>query len=93
MSAGASVPSWGSKFQNKYARFQGVINWFPGHMAKTARQVRETIKKVDLVIEVRDARVSFFISSSPFSSLLVFSLTLSSVLPQGKDIVIISKEQ
>lgn len=34
-----------------------VINWFPGHMAKAARIIKETLKKVDTVIEVRDARV------------------------------------
>lgn len=33
------------------------INWFPGHMAKALREVKNKISKVDLVIEVRDARV------------------------------------
>lgn len=32
------------------------IQWFPGHMAKTKRLINENIKKVDLVIEVLDAR-------------------------------------
>jgi ribosome biogenesis GTPase A len=34
------------------------INWFPGHMAKAIRQVKNKIKLVDLIIEVRDARVA-----------------------------------
>ena len=34
------------------------INWFPGHMAKAIRQVKEKIKLVDLILEVRDARVA-----------------------------------
>lgn len=35
------------------------INWFPGHMAKALRQVKESLKKVDMVIETCDARVPF----------------------------------
>lgn len=33
------------------------INWFPGHMAKTRREIKENLKFVDLVIEIRDARI------------------------------------
>ena len=33
------------------------INWFPGHMAKTERQMQKSISLVDLVIEVVDARI------------------------------------
>lgn len=33
------------------------INWFPGHMAKARRQIREIIPKIDVVIEVLDARI------------------------------------
>ncbi len=33
------------------------IQWFPGHMAKALRQIREQLKLVDLVIEVLDARI------------------------------------
>lgn len=33
------------------------INWYPGHMAKTKREIREIIKTVDIVIEVVDARI------------------------------------
>lgn len=32
------------------------INWFPGHMAKARRQISESLKQVDLVVEVLDAR-------------------------------------
>jgi hypothetical protein len=34
-----------------------AINWFPGHMASATKAIRESIKLVDLVLEVRDARV------------------------------------
>ncbi|WP_244833186.1 ribosome biogenesis GTPase YlqF [Clostridium sp. BJN0001] len=34
-----------------------AINWFPGHMRKTQREIRENLKLVDAVIEIRDARI------------------------------------
>lgn len=34
-----------------------AINWFPGHMAKTKREIKENLKLVDAVIEMRDARI------------------------------------
>ncbi len=33
------------------------INWFPGHMAKTRRQITEDLKMIDVVIELLDARI------------------------------------
>ena len=33
------------------------INWYPGHMAKTRRQIAEDIKFVDVVIELLDSRI------------------------------------
>ena len=33
------------------------INWYPGHMAKTKRQIMEDVKLVDIVIELLDARI------------------------------------
>ena len=33
------------------------INWFPGHMAKTRRLIQEHLKLVDVVVEIRDARI------------------------------------
>lgn len=35
-----------------------AINWFPGHMAKTRREIKENLKLVDAVIEIRDARIA-----------------------------------
>lgn len=34
-----------------------AINWYPGHMAKARRQMEEQLKLVDIVIELRDARI------------------------------------
>ena len=36
----------------------GKINWFPGHMKKTQREIKENLKLVDAVIEIRDARIA-----------------------------------
>lgn len=33
------------------------INWYPGHMAKALRKMRESLRAVDFVIEVADARI------------------------------------
>ena len=34
-----------------------IVHWFPGHMAKATRMITEYIKKVDVVIELIDARI------------------------------------
>ncbi len=34
-----------------------TIQWYPGHIAKAENQLSKNLKKVDLVIEVRDARI------------------------------------
>ncbi len=33
------------------------IQWFPGHMAKTRRQIEEKLKLIDVVVEILDARI------------------------------------
>ena len=33
------------------------INWYPGHMAKTKKQLIEDLKLIDIVVEVVDARI------------------------------------
>ena len=40
------------------------INWFPGHMAKTKREIKEQLNLIDIVYEVIDARM-------PKSSMIV----------------------
>ena len=39
--------------------YQSVINWYPGHMAKARRQLSEMISRVDLMIELCDARLPY----------------------------------
>ena len=36
-----------------------VIQWFPGHMAKTRRLIAENLKNVDIIIEILDARIPY----------------------------------
>lgn len=38
---------------------QYQIQWFPGHMAKTRRLMQENLKLIDIVIELRDARIPY----------------------------------
>ena len=33
------------------------LNWYPGHMAKARREIEESIKLVDVIIEIVDARI------------------------------------
>ena len=44
---------------NANPRGAPIISWYPGHIAKAERELTEYIKKVDVVIEVRDARIPY----------------------------------
>lgn len=43
------------KDENSYHKIN--INWYPGHMAKTKKQIAEDLKLIDIVLEVIDARI------------------------------------
>ena len=55
-----------------------VIQWFPGHMAKATREVKEKLKLVDIVFELVDARC-------PLSS---HNMYLDEVVKDKKKIII-----
>ncbi len=38
---------------------KSVINWYPGHMAKTKRLINENINNIDVVYELVDARIPY----------------------------------
>lgn len=62
-----------SKAANELLRsfnFDGVVNWFPGHMAKALRQMQQRLTSADVVIEVRDARVPMSSYNSAFESII-----------------------
>lgn len=50
----------------------GSINWFPGHMAAATRAIRDRLKVSDLVIEVRDARVTLSLSLARSTCVIVY---------------------
>ena len=35
------------------------IHWYPGHMHKASKQIKETLPTVDLIIEILDARIPY----------------------------------
>ena len=35
----------------------GTIQWFPGHMARTRRKIKESLSLVDVTVEILDARI------------------------------------
>ena len=55
-------------------RFKDVnpqeINWFPGHMYKAEKQLQQKLKRVDAVLELRDARIPFASANLEFEKLL-----------------------
>lgn len=46
-----------AKEQEEKVFHKTSINWYPGHMAKTKRQIKENIDLIDIVYEVIDARI------------------------------------
>ena len=57
------------------------INWYPGHMAKTKKQIIQDLKIIDVVVEVLDARI-------PLSS---HNPDLDDVLKNKKRVVLLNK--
>ena len=52
------IPTWVPDEQEENAYSRPVIQWYPGHIAKAERQLSETLKAVDVVVEVRDGRAA-----------------------------------
>lgn len=46
-----------AKEQEEKVFHKTSINWFPGHMAKAKREIKEKIDLIDIVFEVIDARI------------------------------------
>lgn len=38
-------------------KIEGAVNWYPGHMAKSLRQMTQELGKVDVVLMILDARI------------------------------------
>ena len=46
------------------------INWYPGHMAKAKKLIQENLKLVDMVVEIRDARIPLSSANPDFEELM-----------------------
>ena len=46
------------------------INWYPGHMAKTKREIKEKIDLIDIVFEVIDARIPYSSKNEDINSII-----------------------
>ncbi|MBA1333834.1 MAG: Ribosome biogenesis GTPase A [Firmicutes bacterium] len=57
------------------------IQWYPGHMAKTLRIIKEHLKLVEIVLEMLDARIPLS-SSNP---------ELGKMIPPGKRLIAMNK--
>ena len=67
--------------ENKNIDKTNNINWYPGHMAKAKREIKEKLDYIDIVYEVIDARM-------PISSKII---DLDELIGNKKRIVIITK--
>ena len=66
---------------NKEISSKTNINWYPGHMAKTRREIIEDLKIIDIVIELLDARI-------PISSQ---NPDIAEIIKDKKKIVVLNK--
>ena len=48
-----------SKSEEQKSFTSAPINWYPGHMAKTKRLIKENIGLIDIIYEVIDARIPY----------------------------------
>ena len=46
------------------------INWYPGHMLKATKELAKQLKRVDVVLEMRDARIPVSSANHDFEKLL-----------------------
>ena len=61
--------------------YSGRLDWYPRHMARAMREIKERLKLVDVVLEVRDARLPLT-SGNP---------ELNKVLGNKKRLVVVNK--
>ena len=69
------------KNNNQEVFHKTKINWYPGHMAKTKREIKEKIDLIDIVYEVIDARM-------PYSSRII---DLDELIKNKPRIMIVTK--
>ncbi len=45
------------------------INWYPGHMVKTKKKIKENLKYIDVVVELIDARIPYSSKINEFNEM------------------------
>ncbi|KAI9202023.1 P-loop containing nucleoside triphosphate hydrolase protein [Polychytrium aggregatum] len=65
-----SGPSPPQLERRPFFEYQHSINWFPGHQNKALRQLEKGLTHIDLVLEVRDARIPFSSTNPQFDQVL-----------------------
>jgi ribosome biogenesis GTPase A len=60
---------------------EALYNWYPGHMAKALREIKAKLQFVDIVFEIRDARIP----------LVSGNRNLSETLGQKRKLIILNK--
>lgn len=45
------------KSENKEENSKSNINWYPGHMVKAQNEIKESLKLIDIIVEILDARI------------------------------------
>ncbi|KAM9961099.1 hypothetical protein ACTFIW_010275 [Dictyostelium discoideum] len=65
------IIDFSNKFRKEFPYEElGKINWFPGHMIKNRRLLVDTLKFIDIVMEVRDSRAPISTENPMLSELL-----------------------
>ena len=49
---------------------ENIFDWYPGHMAKTKKSLKENLFLIDLVIEIIDARIPLSSKNPEIDNLL-----------------------
>ena len=67
------------------------INWYPGHMAKTKREIKEKIDLIDVILEVVDARIPYTSKNRELDSIVgnkprVIVMTKSDLCDMGESL-------
>lgn len=58
-----------------------MVQWYPGHIAKTEKELKDQLKLMDVVIEVRDARIPLSTTHPQVSFFCHLVVALFSELP------------
>ena len=63
------------------------IQWYPGHMTKTRRQIEADLKQVDAVCEIVDARITYLAYATEIAAVMLQRQQASAIIDARKMIV------